>query len=51
MLLAERSRCVECPRNWRTTMNIAKIITGELIGTFMMCFLGIGAVATATLYG
>ena len=42
---------MECPRNWRTTMNIAKIITGELIGTFMMCFLGIGAVATATLYG
>ncbi|MGN0037817.1 MAG: MIP/aquaporin family protein [Coriobacteriales bacterium] len=32
-------------------MNIARLITGEIIGTFMMCFLGIGAVATATLYG
>lgn len=29
----------------------AKLFTGELIGTFVMCFAGIGAVATATLYG
>lgn len=32
-------------------MKLAKLFTGEFIGTFMMCFLGIGAVATATLYG
>ena len=32
-------------------MKIAKTLVGEIIGTFMMCFLGIGAVATATLYG
>ena len=28
-----------------------KAIIGEVLGTFMMCFFGIGAVATATLYG
>ena len=32
-------------------MNTAKAFTGELIGTFIMCFAGIGAVATATLFG
>ena len=32
-------------------MKITKTLVGEIIGTFMMCFLGIGAVATATLYG
>ena len=32
-------------------MKFARQFTGELIGTFMMCFLGIGAVATATLFG
>ena len=32
-------------------MNTASKFTGELIGTFIMCFCGIGAVATATLYG
>jgi glycerol uptake facilitator protein len=28
----------------------ARLFAGELIGTFIMCFAGIGAVATATLY-
>lgn len=28
-----------------------KHATGEILGTFMMCFFGIGTVATATLYG
>lgn len=32
-------------------MKIAKTFAGELIGTFIMCFCGIGAVATATLFG
>ena len=32
-------------------MKFVRQFTGELIGTFMMCFLGIGAVATATLFG
>lgn len=32
-------------------MNTASKFAGELIGTFIMCFAGIGAVATATLYG
>lgn len=32
-------------------MNTAKNFAGELIGTFIMCFCGIGAVATATLFG
>lgn len=32
-------------------MNIAKNFAGELIGTFIMCFCGIGAVAIATLFG
>ena len=33
------------------SMKFARQFTGELIGTFIMCFLGIGAVATATLFG
>ena len=32
-------------------MNNVKAFTGEVIGTFIMCFIGIGAVATATLFG
>ena len=32
-------------------MKFARQFTGELIGTFLMCFLGIGAVAVATLFG
>ncbi len=32
-------------------MDNVKSFAGELIGTFLMCFCGIGAVATATLYG
>lgn len=32
-------------------MDTARAFTGELIGTFIMCFCGIGAVATATLFG
>ncbi len=32
-------------------MENVKHFAGELIGTFLMCFCGIGAVATATLYG
>lgn len=32
-------------------MNYTRAFVGELIGTFIMCFAGIGAVATATLYG
>lgn len=28
-----------------------KVVLGEVLGAFMMCFFGIGAVATATLYG
>lgn len=32
-------------------MNIAKSFAGEFIGTFIMCFFGIGAVAVATLFG
>ncbi len=32
-------------------MDTAKSFAGELIGTFLMCFCGIGAVAIATLYG
>ena len=32
-------------------MKFARQFTGELIGTFMMCFFGIGAVAVATLFG
>ena len=35
----------------RGLVNTAKAFTGELIGTFIMCFCGIGAVATATLFG
>lgn len=31
-------------------MKYAKLFAGELIGTFIMCFAGIGAVATATLF-
>ncbi len=32
-------------------MDTLRNFTGELIGTFLMCFCGIGAVALATLYG
>lgn len=32
-------------------MKTAKAITGEFIGTFLMCFLGIGAVAVTSLFG
>lgn len=32
-------------------MNNIKYFTGEMIGTFIMCFCGIGAVAIATLFG
>ncbi len=32
-------------------MKAVRTFTGELIGTFIMCFAGIGAVATATLFG
>ncbi len=32
-------------------LNTAKAFTGEFIGTFLMCFCGIGAVTVATLYG
>ena len=33
-----------------TKESLIQGFTGEVIGTFLMCFLGIGAVATATLY-
>lgn len=32
-------------------MKAVKLMTGEFIGTFMMCFFGIGAVAVASLFG
>ncbi len=32
-------------------MKTLRAFAGELVGTFIMCFLGIGAVATATLFG
>ena len=35
----------------RGFVNTARAFTGEVIGTFIMCFCGIGAVATATLFG
>lgn len=35
----------------RGFVNTAKSFAGEFIGTFIMCFFGIGAVATATLFG
>ena len=35
----------------RGIVNYLKYFTGEMIGTFIMCFCGIGAVAIATLFG
>lgn len=35
----------------RGIVNYLKYFTGEMIGTFIMCFCGIGAVALATLFG
>lgn len=35
----------------RGTVDTLKYFAGEFIGTFIMCFCGIGAVATATLFG
>ncbi len=46
------SSCHRVPReNKEEEVKAVKLMAGEFIGTFMMCFFGIGAVAVTSLFG